>query len=388
MTELVKFPWKTYDDVFRYPNITREVRAGKSTRAELESLVRAYVEWTIEHYSNYIILDLALLEIENGLPLSNGNTNTAGLFRQRIPSGIHYETHKRFLGLYLYEISLSIDEMVETEKKAIVFNQAKQKYELPNSSSIEESLTLCGKRAVMTADTMAWFETNMPTAATMNYVEFIRNSAMVQFGEQIGVKIQTSTTPVQINVHTDQGIPTYETMPANSTIYVNTLNGLSNVPTTDANSRGATLTGVNGASLIHTRTFVPAGASLREVDNPDHLLNQDATYQLTIPLQIWGVRATPIQVPTIKTALPDISLAATVTESVNLANVFDGTRITKAVESSDTSKATVRLNETQTSMGVTGVAEGKATVTVTGSNESGEVTDTFVVTVTAAPSGD
>ena len=235
---------------------------------------------------------------------------------------------------------------------------------------------------------MKWFEDNdMAALAGPEYVDFVRDSALVQMGEEIGVKIQTSNTGVRLNVHGTSGTPAYYVMPANKTIYVKTLNGLSNVTNTDSSSRGATLTGMNGASLIHTRTFTPTADGYNVTDNPDHLLAQDATYQMTIPIQIWGVRSSVIAPPTIVNRLPDISINVGVTESVNIANLFGGSRITVTAESSDVTKATIQMNESKTSIGVVGRAAGKTTITVNGSNESGEVSVSFVVTVTAA-SGD
>lgn len=228
---------------------------------------------------------------------------------------------------------------------------------------------------------MKWLDANIPTIGA-GFENVIRDMAFVALGETPGVKIQTAASPVSLNIHSESGTPTYHKMPANSTLYLKTLNGLFNWDNGDSNARPATLTGVNGASLVKTRTVSGPTTNLQVVDNPDHILMKDTTYQLTHVLQLFGVRSTPILAPTVAREQSDLSIATGVTESVNLANLFNGTRLTITAESSSTPIATVQVNQAQTSMGVVAVAAGKSTIKVTARNETDSAVVTFEVTVT------
>ena len=381
----LQYPWLphltiTTDTLLSYDLIN----VGRDTVQELELLVPEFCAYWMDREFELQITDIMQLAIRNSLTETT-NANTLGLVNQRFPSSLDYDQSLRFLAILTYEISLEFPSIVEEVKSSIVFNSRKMKYIIPNRDPVAFRSRTIQERARKIVETMKWFEDNgLPAISGPEYVDFVRDSAMVQLGEKIGIKIQTSNTGVRLNVHGSAGLPIYYTLGPNKTIYVATLNGLSNVPSTDASSRGATLTGMNGASLIHTRTFTPTSDGYTITNNPDHLLNEDQTYQMTIPIQIWGVRSSVIVPPAVLNRLPDISVAVGVTESVNISNLFTGQRITITAESSDVTKATVQMNESKTSIGVVARAAGKSTITVTGSNESGEETVTFVVTVTAA----
>ena len=380
---MLQYPWLPHlgsgvDDI----SVVQLTDEGKDTIAEVEALVPSYCAYLLDAQFRHQVNDIMQLSIRNSLP-NTTNANTLGLVRARFPANLDYDASLRFLTALTYEVALGYPALEDEVKSLIVFNMQKQKYTLEGSAPIYYFARDAQKIATKIVEIMKWLENNaMSQLAGHDYVDFVRDSALVELEQKIGIKIQTTTTGVRLNVHNSAGTPAYYEMPANSTIYVERLNGLSNVTTTDTTSRGATLTGVNGASLIHTRTFTPTSNGYTITDNPDHLLNEDATYQMTIPIQIWGVRSSPIQAPTIVNRLPDISIATGVTESVNIANLFGGTRITVTAESSDTTKATVQMNESKTSIGVVARSAGKSTITITGSNESGEVMVTFVVTVT------
>ena len=378
------YPWLPHLAISVDETISVELmRNGKDTVKEVEDLVPAFCIYWMEREFEHQISDIMQLSIRNSLSQTT-NTNTLGLVRNRFPENLDYDQSLRFLTALIYEVSLGLPSIMEEVKSSIVFNMQKQKYIIPNREPVYYGARRFEQIALKIVELMKWFEDNISHLAGPDYADFVRDSALVQLGHKIGVKVQTSNTGVRLNVHNSDGTPAYYEMPVNSTVYVATLNGLSNVTNTDTTSRGATLTGVNGASLIHTRTFTPTADGYNITDNPDHLLNEDVTYQLTIPLQIWGVRSSVIEPPTIVNRLPDISVNVGVTESVNISNLFGGQRLSITAESSDVTKATVQMNEAKTSIGIVARATGKTTITVTGSNESGEVTVTFVVTVTVS----
>ena len=385
MMQELKYPWTPHKVLYENRLESRNaLYPGADTREEAERACEPYLKYIIDTTLLSQINDTIHLTIQNSLNHTT-NANTLALSNTRIPTGAFNEDELRFLIASAYEIEIEFPGLLQQMKDRVAYNDSDQKYQLDRTFFLQPIIHTWNERAVKIVELMKWFEANIPTLAS--YVNFIRESAMVQLGEKIGVKVQTSSDPVVLNVHTDQGIPTYHTMPANSIVYVSTLNGLRNVAGAARTSRPATLTGVNGASLVHSKTISGTPQHLLLTDNPDHLLNKDATYQLTYALQQWNVYSSIIASPTVLRILSDVSLDTGVTESVNIAALFRGDRMTITAESDDTDKVRVQLNSTKTSLGVIGVAAGTATVTLTGTNPSGSVSTTLEVTVTEA-SGD
>ena len=91
--------------------------------------------------------------------------------------------------------------------------------------------------------------------------------------------------------------------------------------------------------------------------------------------------------PTVASAIGDVSLEANATQDVSLGGVFsdlDGDALTITADSSDGSVATVVVSADQSTLTLTGVTEGTATITVTAEDADGNrVSDAFEVTVTA-----
>ena len=94
--------------------------------------------------------------------------------------------------------------------------------------------------------------------------------------------------------------------------------------------------------------------------------------------------------PTVALAIGDVSLEANATQDVSLSGVFsdaDGDALTITAGSSDDAAATVVVSADQSTLTLTGVAEGTVTVTVTAEDADGNrVSDAFEVTVTAPQS--
>ena len=88
--------------------------------------------------------------------------------------------------------------------------------------------------------------------------------------------------------------------------------------------------------------------------------------------------------PTVALAIGDVSLEANATQDVSLSGVFsDGDALTITAGSSDDAVATVVVSADQSTLTLTGVAEG----TVTAEDADGNrVSDAFEVTVTAPQS--
>ena len=100
--------------------------------------------------------------------------------------------------------------------------------------------------------------------------------------------------------------------------------------------------------------------------------------------------AEPNQAPTVASAISDATIVnQSGTHQVSLSGVFsdaDSDSLTITASSSDTGKATVSVASDYSSLTVTAKARGTATITVTANDgKGGTVSDTFTVTVKAAP---
>ncbi|MCY4555683.1 MAG: Ig-like domain-containing protein [Chloroflexi bacterium] len=95
------------------------------------------------------------------------------------------------------------------------------------------------------------------------------------------------------------------------------------------------------------------------------------------------------QAPRLNGSIPDLTyINESVTENVHIGHRFsdpDGDDLTITAQSSSTSKATVSVSSDQSMLVVSAQSRGKATITVTASDGSATVSDTFAVTVKAAP---
>ena len=131
------------------------------------------------------------------------------------------------------------------------------------------------------------------------------------------------------------------------------------------------------SSTTLTLTGVAAGTANVTVTANDGNLSVTDTFVVTV--------SAANQAPTVDNAIADQSVTVGETNTVALASVFsdpDGDSLTLSALSSDTAKATVAISST--TLTLTGVAAGTATITVTANDGNLSVTDTFVVTVSAA----
>ena len=117
-------------------------------------------------------------------------------------------------------------------------------------------------------------------------------------------------------------------------------------------------------------------------------VNKDATQAITLAQLKRGFTVASIAPPAVTaTMLPDQTLAVGVTQSVSIANLFTGFNITRiTTTSSDVHRVRTQTVGGEQSIGIVGVSEGTATVTITATNISGSTDRTFQVTVTPASS--
>ena len=348
------------------------------TRQELERDIRVAVSYEISAELKFLIDDVEQLAVLTAVQHAT-NPNTLALANARIPDSLTPDDTLRFLIAFLYEREAGEEAAVQFGLDNIYQDQ-NSKWRVREFTPFE-SIVRWLKRSDKIVELMKRFEANsLKDLAGVGYTDYVRNSALVELGETIGIQIQTSTTQAILGARGATGVTAYLPMPANFKLDVPQLQGIWNLSSSDPNTaRPVTITGKNGASLIHTYS----GANyISRVKNPDHLLAKDATFQLTHALMRHQITSTPIPIPTVATEQADLTIATGVTESVNLSSMFSGTRLTITAESHSPTIATVQVNSSQTSMGVVGVMAGTTPIKVSCSNESGSVSQTFTVTVT------
>ena len=209
--------------------------------------------------------------------------------------------------------------------------------------------------------------------------DFIRNAALIDLSEKTGLQLTSKANAISFNIGetSDQGNTISRTLAANTSFFMEKANDFRVAGTRANNTDTLVLTSKNGPNEITVTT----GSTIVK-----SVLAKDATKTL-INAELMGsvVTTQPIEVPTSTRELPDITdLEVAEVQSVNIDGLFTGIRVNKTAVSSDISKVTVSVNEGQTSMGITGIAIGTTTVTVTGTNEAGAVSVSFDVTIIAA----
>lgn len=353
---------------------------GAPTRAEAAEQVKLTVYANIARESEQILDDVEHLAVQNALQHTT-NAATLAFANVRIPAAVEPDPTLRFLIAYLHERANETDELITREVARIRETDNSNKFYFPgHSPKVTDYVERWMRRSEKIVELMAAFETNIPTlTSTGAYANAIRESARVELGELVGVRVQTGGSPARITVLGNNEVSATHDMSANFAMDVERLRGVYNATGADlSTARPATLIGKNGASLIHTYSGATYGARTK---NPDHLLLESATYPLTTALMRWEITSTPIPVPQLVRQRFNLTLAAGVTESVDLTSFFSGTRLTITAASSDTTAATVQVNEKMTSMGVLAVSAGYANVTITATNESGTAVGSFGVSV-------
>ena len=209
--------------------------------------------------------------------------------------------------------------------------------------------------------------------------DFIRNWALIDLGEKTGLQVTANGNPFNIGV-IQNDIRKYFQLLVGESVMMERLKGLQVItnPNRVVSPDNVTIVAKNGPSEVRIKTSETVWGS-------PFVLAKDASRIVTTAEMAHDIESTPILVPVAKRELSDITdLNVSVTESVNLENLFDGIRINITAVSSDTGKATVTLSSSRNTMRVVGVAVGTSKITVTATNEAGDVSVGFDVTVSTA----
>ena len=380
---MLRYPWIPYSTIYYDDSPGNDlVNRGLATRQEALDLVNPYLEFAIDFSLISQVNDVIILTVQNSLTHTANTKYSIFSKCQNSRYLLPEDDTLRFLIAFLYEKQLGFLKLSQDAKAAIFYDSSKQLFFLPRSFDLDTPMNTWNKRAVQITQEMKRLETNSNMAILAGYPEFVRDSALVQLGEKIGVEIQTSNSPITLKVLDNNGVPHYPVIPANQKVYASRILGINNTGLSADQTYPVTLTGKNGASLISSYS---GESYVSRTKNPDYLLQKDGTYLLTYSLMRHGVTSTIVPAPTVLKQLnPTSSVQVYVTESVDLRGLFGGDRLTITATSSNTDRVTVQVNQAQTSLGVVARSIGTAQIRITAVNPSGSATETFGVTTTPA----
>ena len=361
-----------HEAIVHWDATTKEI-AMANMRASMPHWIRTKV-------SDYWTIKLAKIALLNERPHANAATNA--LFLATIPAGESAEPELRYFAAFQRELALSYDGLLNEAFATIRPDRGMFTYQQGTTYNlifwwVSDTHIRCD--AIV--DLMARLEGISSLASLAANPNFVRDSVRVTkiASERLrssvlkpltGVEITSSTNPLSLQV----GATTqYLTYPAETALAMREFNRLGNIGTRYQvnQTSGATVVSKNGPNLV------TVGATTT-------VLAKDASRVLTFAELGEGVKSVPIDLPVAARTLPDVTMTQGVVQSVNIDGLFTGLRVTTAVSSSDTEKVTVAKSRSGSTFGVTAVAVGAATVSVTGTNEAGAVSVTFDVTVTAA----
>ena len=375
MQNIPNYAWEPHKtNIFSLDNLFQIFR-GTKTKAEAETLVPSYVYNSIDGYFNFQINDTIHLSIYNSLR-NTTNSDIQGLARDRIPSGNTQDKTLVFLIALIHEKHLGILPLIEKVKSEIIYTS--RTYTVSSNQTLRSTAKRWTRRADKIADLT--MEARAKVGNFAAYADFIRDWALIDLGESIGVQITTTGNSIKLGYNRNRTLETSD-LAANQTIMMVNAPELKLPPVGDRTNQtdGITVTAKNGASFYNIKDSAGNWSS-------DTVLATDTSRTFTVADLTYGVRTRYIAVPTVFQEIQDQTLAVAVVQSVSLDMVFQGTSLTTTVTSSNEAIATAVVTR-DGNLAVTGVAAGTATMTVTVTNPSGSVSTTFDVTVTEA-SGD
>lgn len=377
------YAWKPHNTNFLFDDESKVVVYGADTREEVEAAMEGFVYFTIDHQLFPQVNDAIYLAIYSGLRHTT-NRETWGLANDRIPQNDSLDQTLQFLIAYFYEKDNGIHNLIEYLKGEITYSSGTGKYHLPSSARLRPTLLKWTERADKITELLDTARSKVGGFAA--YADFVRDWAMIELGEVTGLELTTAGNSVQIGydrVTTESTTLEKSELQPTFSVKIVKLKGIwqTDAMRTANTTDTVTITAKNGPNQFRIKTGGTWGRWVTLLPNSTHTFPKAQLVGSDV-----NIESRPILIPTAERELADVTLAVGVTESVDIAGLFGGLNINITAVSSNTNKATVQVNSSQTSMGIVGVAVGSATISVTAGNLAGTQTVTFDVTVTAAAS--
>ena len=376
MQSIPNYAWEPHKTSQLTGDNSYKVFGGVKTLQEAQSLVQDYIYDSLDALFNHQINDVMYLSIYSGLRHTT-DPDVQGLANDRIPQGNTQDKTLSFLIALIHEKHIGITRLIEQVKEDIIYTR--RLYSIRNNDILLNTIEEWTKRADKIADLTTTARTKVGNLAAK--AEFIRNWALVDLKEKIGIEAAASANAINIAYTDPNRVKTTSQLLANQTMKVIKLEDTKLPPAGHRNNEidTVTITSKNGANFYNTKD---AGGNW----SSDVVLNEDVSKTFTFAEAAYGIRTRPIIPPTVFQTVDDQTVAVAVVQSVSLDMTFTGVLLTTTAESSNEGVVTVVTTENG-NLAITGVAAGTATITVTVTNPSGSVSTTFDVTVTEA-SGD
>ena len=375
---MLGYPWQPHKTIIptSVGSDGSMIREASATLEEANAKIEQFIHTVIHQFLTAQINDVIHLSVQNALQHST-NTETRALATARIPAAVDHNDTLRFLIAFLYEKQVGYPKLTGLHNIRNVGGDTPYEYTVQTHNialEINQWSNTANRIVVLMEDASDAIGTLSTDA------DFIRTAALVDTGVQTGISMSTSGNTVTFGVPTAAGdagqMRTFHSLKPNKTFSIGQLDDV-RFPTRKENETDTfTITAKTGPSLIRVRSHLADTYTV---------LAKDASRTFTLEEMRATITSQPILVPTANRELPAVTdLEVGSDESVDIANLFRGLRVVVTAASGDDAIVTTRVNTGATSMGITGVKIGNTTVTVTGTNEAGEVSVTFNVTVIAA----
>ena len=376
MQSIPNYAWQPHKTTQLTGDNSYQAFRGSKTLEEAQSLVPDFVYDSLDALFNHQINDVMYLSIYSGLRHTT-NANVQGLANDRIPSGNTQDKTLAFLIALIHEKHIDVHDLIERVKADIVYTR--RLYRIKNTDILLSTVNTWTRRADKIADLTVTSRSKVGSLSAK--AEFIRNWALVDLGEKIGVEATAAANNINIAYTDLSNVKTTSQLLANQTMKSIKMED-TRLP--DAGDRTnetdtVTITSRNGANFYNIKDSTGNWSS-------DSVLNEDISKTFTFAEAAYGIRTRPIIPPTVFQDVDDQTLAVAVVQSVSLDMTFTGVLLTTTVESSNEGVVTAIVTR-DGNLAITGVDAGSATITVTATNPSGAISTTFDVTVTEA-SGD
>ena len=355
---------------------------GVPTKEEAVQFINKYMPAWIRHYvSEYFAVLVAKAVLLDDYPTSNAATQA--LLSDVIPTGTTSETERRYIALMKREISTDYETGV-----ALCISRLKHRSSsgwdwFQSGGNVQYWLADLHHRCDRMVALMAKCESLTETTPAAANPAWIREGALVEGGEAVGVELTVGPNPLSYRQTAQGGLAGFR-LPAVSTWHLGAFARLQ-LPEPDhirdrvADSTAVTLTARNGP--IEYRAGADSAAWV--------VLAKDSSISWTKATleSVVRIAVNPIEMPTVFGTLADITIQGVGAQTVDVSgSIWTGTRLaTLTVASSAESVATATYVSASQDIAVQGVGTSTATIIVTRTDAAGQsVSLSFDVTVTAA----
>ena len=188
------------------------------SREKAEELIRKYTAtWIRRPVARFFAVQLGKIEIVDDNPSSNPATQA--LYAQVIPAGTTSENEKRYIALMKREISDNYDDAVDFLISRMTYNRIFGWRWLAGSGDISVWLAHVHNRCNRIVDLMEKCEGDAQTTPAAANPAWIREGAMVEGGEGIGVQVDVGPNPLSYRQTAQGGLAGFR-LPASSTWYL------------------------------------------------------------------------------------------------------------------------------------------------------------------------